>query len=343
MNEPTMETLARRLDRVEGENRRIKQAGVVALAVIAVGIAGFAGPANSAQKKFLVMGGGLKTGVYYQVVLGVCKLINEKLGSQGYECTGNQAYGSAMNIRTLRGNILDFGVVQSDHNWQAYNGKEKWKDKPYEGLRSVFSIHAETVMLVARADAGITSVRDLRGKRVSMGNPGSGTRDNAVDVLRIYGMGWSDISDRELGPQEAVRALWRGKIDAFFFTVGNPWGEGQKLAKRVKIRMVPIDSPGIKQFVADKSYYVITAIPGGVYEGVDTDVPTYALKATLVTSEKQSEEKVYNLVKTFFDNLDQFRKMHAAFAFLTPQDMLKGLSAPIHAGALRYYKEKGWM
>ncbi len=116
MTEPTMETLARRLDKVERENRWLKQAGVVALAVIAVGIAGFAGPANSAQKKFLVMGGGLKTGVYYQVVLGVCKLINEKLGSQGYECTGNQAYGSAMNIRTLRGNILDFGVVQSDHN-----------------------------------------------------------------------------------------------------------------------------------------------------------------------------------------------------------------------------------
>ena len=101
--------------------------------------------------------------------------------------------------------------------------------------------------------------------------------------------------------------------------------------------------PGSPQSHSSNYYYVITAIPGGVYEGVDTDVPTYALKATLVTSEKQSEEKVYNLVKTFFDNLDQFRKMHAAFAFLTPQDMLKGLSAPIHAGALRYYKEKGWM
>ncbi len=320
-----------------------KTLALVIAAVVAAGIAGSAGPANSAQTRFLVMGGGLETGVYYQVVLGVCKLVNEKLGSQGYKCVGNQALGSVLNIKSLWANILDFGVVQSDHNWQAYNGKEKWKGRPYEGLRSVFSIHAETVMLVARADAGITSVRDLRGKRVNMGNPGSGTRKNAVDVLRIYGMGWSDISDRELEPQEAARALRKGKIDAFFFTVGNPWGKGQKLAKRVKIRMVPIDSPGIKQFVADKPYYVITAIPGGIYSGVDKDVPTFGVKATLVTSEKQSEEKVYNVVKTVFENLDRFRKMHPAFASIQPEDMLKELSAPLHPGALRYYKEKGWM
>jgi hypothetical protein len=320
-----------------------KTLALVIAAVVAVGIAGFAGPAISAQTRFLVMGGGLETGVYYQVVLGVCKLVNEKLGSQGYKCVGNQALGSVLNIRALRGNILDFSVVQSDHNWQAYNGKEKWKDKPYKGLRSLFSIHPETVMLVARVDSGITSVPDLRGKRVNMGNPGSGTRKNAVDVLRIYGMGWSDISDRELEPQEAARALRRGKIDAFFFTVGNPWGKGQKLAKRVKIRMVPIDSPGIKQFVADKPYYVITVIPGGIYSGVDKDVPTFGVKATLVTSEKQSEEKVYNVVKTVFENLDRFRKMHPAFVSIQPEDMLKELSAPLHPGALRYYKEKGWM
>jgi len=332
-----------RLSRLERENRWLKQAGVVALAVIAAGIAGFAGPANSAQKRFLVMGGGPETGVYYQVVLGVCKLVNEKLGSQGYNCVGNQALGSVMNIKSLRANILDLGVVASDTNWQAYNGKEKWKGRPYEGLRSMFSIYTETVMLVTRVDSGITAVNDLRGKRVGIGNLGSGTHENALDVLRVYGMDWKDISDRELELQEAVRALTRGKIDAFFWTVGNPWGEGQKLAKRVKIRMIPIDSPGIKRFVADKPYYVITAIPGGIYSGVDKDVPTFGVNATLVTSEKRSEEEVYNVVKTVFENLDRFRKMHPAFASIQPEDMLKGLSTPLHPGALRYYKEKGWM
>ncbi len=320
-----------------------KTLALVMAVVVAAGITGFAGPANSAQKSFLVIGGGDETGVYYQVVLGVCKLVNEKMGSQGYNCVGNQALGSVMNIKSLWANILDFGVVQSDHNWQAYNGKEKWKGRPYEGLRSVFSIYTETVMLVTRVDAGIRSVNDLRGKRVSIGNLGSGTHENALDVLRVYGMDWRDISDRELEAHDAVRALWKKKIDAFFFTVGNPWGEGQKLAKRVKIRMVPIDSPGIKQFVADKPSYVITAIPGGIYKGVDKDVPTFGVKAILITSEKQSEEKVYNLVKTVFENLDRFRKMHPAFASIQPEDMLKELSAPLHPGALRYYKEKGWM
>jgi TRAP transporter TAXI family solute receptor len=195
----------------------------------------------------------------------------------------------------------------------------------------------------ARADAGITSVSDLRGKRVNMGNPGSGTRENAVDVLRVYGMDWSDISDRELEAHEAVRALRRGKIDAFFFTVGNPWPGGVELAKRTKIRMIPINAPEIKKLVTAHPYCVHTAIPGGVYEGVDKDVPTYALKATLVTSEKVSEKVVYNVVKTVFDNLDRFRTMHPAFATLQPQDMLQALSAPLHPGAIRYYKEKGWM
>ena len=316
---------------------------LVLAVVAAVGTGGSNAPADAAKKPFVAIGGGSVTGIYYQVAVGVCRLVKEQLGSQGYTCSGQMALGSVTNIKAMSQGWHHFAVAQSDINWQAYNGKGKWKGRPYEGLRSVFSIHAETVMLVARADAGITSVRDLRGKRVNMGNPGSGTRKNAVDVLRTYGMDWSDISDRELEPQEAARALTRGKIDAFFFTVGNPWGKGQKLAKRVKIRMVPIDSPGIKQFVADKPYYVITAIPGGIYSGVDKDVPTFGVKATLVTSEKQSEEKVYNVVKTVFENLDRFRNMHPAFASIQPEDMLKELSAPLHPGALRYYKEKGWM
>ncbi len=304
---------------------------------------GTASTTAQATKEYIVIAGGSKAGIYYQVALDVCKLVNEKLGSHGYTCKGQPAEGSILNIRAMKRGWLDFAVIQSDLNWFAYNGEKQWKDKPYKGLRSVFSIHPETVMLVTRADSGITSVSDLRGKRVNMGNPGSGTRDNAVDVLRIYGMGWSDISDRELEAHEAVRALRRGKIDAFFFTVGNPWPGGVELARSTKIRMIPINAPEIKKLVTAHPYCVHTAIPGGVYEGVDTDVPTYAVKATLVTSEKISEKVVYNVVKTVFDNLDRFRTMHPAFATLQPQDMLKALSAPLHPGAIRYYKEKGWM
>jgi TRAP transporter TAXI family solute receptor len=316
---------------------------LIAPALVVSVTLGTASTTAQAAKEPIVIAGGSQAGIYYQVALDVCKLVNEKLGSHGYTCKGQPAQGSVLNIRAMKRGWLDFAIIQSDLNWFAYNGEKNWKDKPYKGLRSVFSIHPETVMLVTRADAGITSVSDLRGKRVNMGNPGSGTRENAVDVLRVYGMDWSDISDRELEAHEAVRALRRGKIDAFFFTVGNPWPGGVELAKRTKIRMIPINAPEIKKLVTAHPYCVHTAIPGGVYEGVDKDVPTYALKATLVTSEKVSEKVVYNVVKTVFDNLDRFRTMHPAFATLQPQDMLQALSAPLHPGAIRYYKEKGWM
>ncbi len=316
---------------------------LIAPALVVLVTLGTASTTAQAAKEYIVIAGGSKAGIYYQVALDVCKLVNEKLGSHGYTCRGQPAHGSVLNIRAMKRGWLDFAVVQSDINWFAYNGEKDWKNEPYKGLRSLFSIHPETVMLVTRADTGITSVPDLRGKRVSIGNPGSGTRENALDVLRVYGIDWSDYSYRELEAHEAVRALRRGKIDAFFYTVGNPWPGGVQLARSTKIRMIPINAPDIKKLVTAHPYCVHTAIPGGMYQGVDADVPTYAVKATLVTREKVSEKVVYNVVKTVFDNLDRFRTMHPAFATLQPQDMLQALSAPLHPGAIRYYKEKGWM
>ena len=321
-----------------------KMLALLLVVAASTGIGGLDAPSDAAQKKYLVIGGGSEAGIYYQVALNVCELVNEKFGSHGYTCKGQVAVGSVTNIKAIQRGWLDFAIIQSDHHWQAYNGEEDWKAKPYKELRSVFSIYPETVMLVTRADTGITSVTDLRGKRVNIGNPGSGHRKNAEQVLKIYGVDRrEDISERDLEPQEAARALWQGKIDAFFYTVGNPWPDGVELAKRTAIRMIPINAPEVEKLVTAHPYCVHTAIPGGIYKGVDNDVPTYAVKATLVSSEKVSEEVVYNVVKAVFDNLDRFRTMHPAFATLQPQDMLKALSAPLHPGALRYYKEKGWM
>jgi hypothetical protein len=317
---------------------------VLASALVVAAAIGTADLLESAQaRKLLVIGGGAETGVYYQVAVNVCKLVNEKLGGQGYDCKGQPSLGSVANIKAMSQGYLDFALAQSDVNWEAYNGQKNWKGKPVKGLRSVFSVYPETVMLVTRADTGITSVTDLRGKRVNLGNPGLATRENAEDTLRIYGIDTrEDISGRDLELKEAARALSRGKIDAFFYTVGNPWDGGIQLAKDTKIRMIPIDAPAIKKFVADNPYYVLAAIPGGIYKGVDKDVATFAVKATFVTSDKEPDDVVYNVVKTVFENLDRFRTMHPAFRSVQPQEMLKGLSAPLHPGALRYYKEKGW-
>ncbi|MEE9172856.1 MAG: TAXI family TRAP transporter solute-binding subunit [candidate division NC10 bacterium] len=311
--------------------------------MVGTGTTGFAAAAHAAEKVIL-MGGGSPTGVYYQVVLNVCKLANEKLESQGYTCVGRPALGSVFNINAIRQGLLNFGVAQSDRNFQAFNGKADWAGWAYKELRSVFSIYPEIVMLVARADRGISSVNDLRGKRVNLGNPGSGHRRNAEDVLKYYGIDqYRDIAPKDLEQHDASRALENGEIDAFFYAVGQPWEGGVKLANRTQIRMIPIDAPDFKKFVANHPYYVMTTIPAKVYQGVDKDVPTFAVKATLVTSKKESEEVVYTIVKAVFDNLDRFRQANPAFRSLQPQDMLQGLSAPLHPGALRFYTEKGWM
>ncbi len=310
--------------------------------VAAVSIAGVAVPASAA--KFLVVGGGSTTGVYYQVALNVCKLVNKNLKSQGYHCIGRPSLGSVFNINAIKRGLLNFGVAQSDRNFQAYNGTANWKGKAYKGLRSVFSVHPETVMLVARADSGIKKVADIKGRRINIGNPGSGQRGNARDILKIYGIDQNKgIKAEGLQQNEANRALVDKKIDAFFYTVGNPWGGGLEISNSTAIRMIPINSAGIQKLVAGKPYYVMTNIPGGIYKGVSKNVPTYAVKATFVTGKNQPNDVVYNVVKTIFDNLGDFQKTHAAFKYLTKKDMLGGLSAPFHPGAERYYVEKGLM
>ena len=299
---------------------------------------------NATAQNFLVIGGGSTTGVYYQVALNICKIVNDKLGGKGYNCIGRPALGSVFNIRSIQRGLLNYGVAQSDWVYAAANGKKNWKGKPDKGLRTVFTVHPEAVMLVTRKDTGIKTIADLKGKRVNIGNPGSGQRGNAEDVLRLSGIDKDkDIKAEGLQQNEANRALVDKKIDAFFYTIGVPWGGGLEIANSTAIDIVPVDTAPIKKLVADNPFYVMTNIPGGTYKGVDNDVPTYAVKATFVTGEKESADSVYTVVKTIFENLDTLRNSYANFKNLQPKDMLGGLSAPLHAGAMKYYKEKGWL
>ena len=297
-------------------------------------------PAKAGQD--ILIGGGSVTGVYYQVALNVCNLLNKHAGDK-YNCVGRPALGSVFNIRAVKRTLLDFGVAQSDRNFEAFRGRGDWEGKPMEDLRSVFSMHPETVLLVTRADTGINSVSDLKGKTVNIGNPGSGQRGNAEDVLRLYGIDKdSDIDAQGLQQQEASRALVDQKIDAFFYTVGNPSAAIEEPANSTQIKIISINDAAIYGFVDERPYYVMTVIPAGTYKGVDEDVETYAVTATVVTSASASEEMVYDTVKTVFENLDELKATHAAFRVLEPKAMLKGLTAPLHKGAEKYYKERGW-
>ncbi|HDQ45887.1 MAG TPA: TAXI family TRAP transporter solute-binding subunit [bacterium] len=297
----------------------------------------------AAAKQDILFGGASITGVYYQVALQISNIMNKHLG-QKYNYIGRPTGGSVFSINAIERQAFDFGVAQSDRNWQGFYGTADWEGKPLKTLRSVFSMHPETVLLVTRKDTGIRKVEDMKGKRINIGNPGSGQRGNAEDVLRIYGIDPNkDIRAEGLQQAEASRALVDRKIDAFFFTVGNPSAAIEEPAQSVDLVIVPINSKGIQQFVDKHPYYIMTKIPAGTYKGVNQDIETYAVTATVVTNESVADAVVYDLVKTVFDNLAELKASHAAFKNLDPQEMLKGLSAPFHPGAITYYQEKGWM
>ncbi|MHA1564343.1 MAG: TAXI family TRAP transporter solute-binding subunit [Alphaproteobacteria bacterium] len=305
------------------------------------GLALVAAPAH-AQKRDILIGGGSVTGVYFQVALQTCELMN-KYASENYNCVGRPALGSVFNVNAVNRGLLDFGVVQSDRNWQALTGNADWDGKPVEKLRSVFSMHPEAVLLVTRKDTGIKSVEDLKGKTVNIGNPGSGQRGNATDLLPLYGIDIdNDIRAEGLQQGEASRALVDRKVDAFIYTVGVPSAAIEDPANSTDIDILDINSDAIKDFISDKPYYVMAKYPAGVFKGVD-EFETYAVKATVVASADADEQMVYDYVKTIFENLAELKKTHAAFAVLNEEEMLKGLSAPLHPGAERYYKEQGWL
>jgi uncharacterized protein len=314
---------------------------VLIVAVVALGLLISAPPAMA--KTDVLFGGASIVGVYYQVALQISNLMNKNMGDK-YNYIGRPTGGSVFNINAIIRETFDFGVAQSDRNYQAFNGLADWDGKPVTNMRSVFSMHPETVMLVTRKDTGIKTVPDIKGKRINIGNPGSGQRFNAEEVLAIYGIDHEkDIRAEGLQQHEASRALVDRKIDAFFYTVGNPSAAIEEPAQSVDIVMVPLDHPEIKKLADEKPYYVFTNIPAGTYRGVDYDVPTYAVTATVISHENVPDEVVYDMVKTVFERLNDLKGSHAAFRNLDPKLMLQGLSAPFHPGAIKYYKEKGWM
>ena len=298
-------------------------------------------PGNARQE--IMIGAGSITGLYFGVAQHICDLVN-RYSSGKYQCSGRPALGSVFNINAVTGGLLDFGMAQSDRNWQATLGRSDWQDKPTESLRSVFSLHPETVMLVARRDSGIRRIEDLRGKRVNIGNPGSGQRGNAEDILRLHGFDLAkDLVASEWQQHEASRAIVAGEIDAFFYTAGNPSDAVQVPATQSELVLIPLNGETILHFVSGKTFYMMTEIPAGTYPGNDQATPTYGVRASLVSSVNTPEELVYDVTRIVFEHLDELRGLHPALRGLTPNIMLASLTAALHPGAERYYKERGWI
>ncbi|MFC1235715.1 TAXI family TRAP transporter solute-binding subunit [Vibrio sp. F74] len=300
--------------------------------------------AVSAADQFVTIGTGGVTGVYYPTGGAICRLVNKSKKEHGIRCSVESTGGSIYNVNTIRAGELDLGIAQSDWQYHAYNGTSKFADAgPFKELRAVFSIHPEPFTVVARADSGIKTFADLKGKRVNIGNPGSGQRGTVEVLMERYGWTKDDFKlASELKASEQSKALCDNKIDAMVYVVGHPSGAIKEATTSCDSVIVSVNGKEVDGLLADNSFYRTATVPGGMYTGNAADVETFGVGATFVSSTSVSDDVVYAIVKAVFENFSTFKKLHPAFANLKKEEMIKdGLSAPLHPGAIKYYKEAG--
>jgi TRAP transporter TAXI family solute receptor len=301
-------------------------------------------PAAQAQQKYITIGTGGVTGVYYPAGGAICRLVNKDRAKHGIRCSVESTGGSVFNINTIKAGELDMGVAQSDVQYNAVKGKAQFKE-PFSALRAVFALHPEPVTVVVRKESGINSFSGLKGKKFNVGNPGSGTRATLDELISAMGWKLSDFAlASELKADEHGPALCDGKIDGFFYLVGHPSANIQDPTTVCGAKLVSVTGSAVDKLVNANPYYAYATIPGGLYPNNPQDTKTYGVLATFVSSSKVPAATVYRVVKAVFDNFGEFKKLHPAFQVLKPENMIKdGLSAPLHDGALRYYREKGWI
>lgn len=312
------------------------------LIVLALFISTCAAPVER-QEYAVTIGTGGVMGVYYPTGGAICKLVNKKRRVHGIRCGAESTRGSVSNINAIMAGDFEFGMAQSDRQYQAYHGLAEWRHMPQIDLRAVYSLYAETVILIAAVDSGIKTIQDLRGKRVNIGPPWSGQRMNSIDALQNAGIDYTkDLIAEGVLAREAPGLLQDGHIDAFFYTVANPAGAiKQATSGKRKVRFIPITD--IEDLLRKYPYYAKAFIPIKFYPRVANrkNVETFGVKPTLVTSINVPDDVVYAITKEVLDNLRVFKKLHPAYLFLTKENALEALSAPIHPGALKYYKEVG--
>ncbi|MEW6707294.1 MAG: TAXI family TRAP transporter solute-binding subunit [Pseudomonadota bacterium] len=316
---------------------------LAAAAALAVSVA--AAPAQAqAQQQFVTIGTGGITGVYYPVGGAICRFVNQGRKEHGIRCTVESTGGSVFNVNAIASGDISVGVSQSDVQYFALKGEGPFKDKgPQNELRALFSLHPEALTLVVRRDSGIRSWTEVKGKRINIGDPGSGNRVMTEDLMRQSGVKTADFRlATDLKPSEMASALCDNKIDAYTYVVGHPNASIKEAVSTCNAQVVPVPEADIGRMLKQSAYYSAATVPAKMY-GDHPDLKTFGVRATLVTSAKLPEPVAYAVTKAVFDHLEDFKKLHPALEHLTPQEMLSGNTAPYHPGAVRYFREKGWM
>ncbi len=323
-------------------------------ALAAVAALSFAVPASAQELNFFTIGTGGTAYTYYPVGGVIANAISRPPGSRECDAGGScgvegliasavSSRGSVDNVNAIVSGLRNSGFAQSDVAYWAYTGTGTMEGKePAKDLRTIAALFEEHIHLVALADSGINSVADLKGKRVSLDEPGSGTYVDANLILEANGLSAGDITAEALKGGAASEALRNGKIDAFFVVAGYPTGSLVELASAASIKLVPIDGDAAAGLVSEFGFFAASNIPEGAYEGVPT-TPTVAVGAQWFTSAGEDEELIYNITKALWN--EQSRKLldvgHAKGKTITPDTALNGIGVPLHAGAERFYKEAG--
>ena len=290
-----------------------------------------------ADDLFFVTGGPM--GTYYAVGGAMTKILNPLLGES--QLTLESSGASKANLEMVEEGDAQLATVQNDVMYYAYTGTSLVEEEdPYTNFSAVAGLYDETIQIVT-CDTNIQSVADLAGKRVCVGDEGSGVEFNAKQILEAYGLSFDDITVSNASFGEAADSLEKGELDAAFIVAGTPTTAIEQLAGNVQIGLVQLDEEHIATLKSSYDFYTEETVPAGTYAGVDEDVTTVAVRASLVASNEVSEDVIYELLKTMFNNKDALARTHVKFESLNVEDAVKGMSVPFHAGAKKYYEEAG--
>ncbi len=321
---------------------------ILGLTVLLAAVSMDTSPGAFAADLLIGVGSGAK--VHANVGRAICRQVqqaNEEITCETFGIEGRDAAEPLAVLSSIRTGAIEFGLVTSD--WQNYavqgSGPVEFMDVKFDNLRSLFSLQSEAFTLIARRDSGIDSLDDLAGKRVNIGNPGS--RQRAIMDMVMKAKGWTRDSFQlvdELNASEQPLALCHNRVQAMVLTVAHPNALLAKTLKLCDAKVVEVTGAEIEKLISDNLSFSNTDVPSGAYEAMGKSVRTFGLTVTAVSSTDIDEDLMYRVTRSLFDDLDGFKRLHPALGKLQADRMMTdGLSAPLHLGAQRYYRERGMM
>ena len=297
------------------------------------------GCSKAASKKNFILATGGTSGTYYPFGGAIANIWNTKI--EGMNVTAQSTGASAENLRLISAGDAEFATVQNDVMDYAYNGTDMFAGKALPNLATLGTMYPEVVQIAASKSSGIKTIYDLKGKRVSVGDAGSGVEFNAKQILEGYGLTFDDIKKSNLSFKESGEGLQNGTLDACFITAGVPNAALQELAFTNGLILIPVNGAEADAICAKYGFYTKTTIPSGTYKGTDEDTEALSIKCTIAVNANLDEDTVYKMTKVLFENLEELGNAHAKGKEVTAAKAVTGCSVPFHPGAKKYFEEIG--